>query len=64
MKKLVISDLHLCCICSLYFKSPCESDPCKNGADGVPEYDLNSYPAVNVNWDSMEQTVNTGECNL
>ncbi|KAL9979529.1 hypothetical protein ACROYT_G017205 [Oculina patagonica] len=23
--------------------SPCESDPCKNGADCVPEYELNSY---------------------
>ena len=26
-----------------YFQSPCESDPCKNGADCVPEYELNSY---------------------
>ncbi|KAL9951864.1 hypothetical protein ACROYT_G044603 [Oculina patagonica] len=23
--------------------SPCESEPCKNGADCVPEYELNSY---------------------
>ncbi|KAL9979561.1 hypothetical protein ACROYT_G017239 [Oculina patagonica] len=23
--------------------SPCESDPCKNGADCVPDYELNSY---------------------
>jgi len=23
--------------------SPCKSDPCKNGADCVPEYELNSY---------------------
>ena len=30
-------------LCSLYFQSPCESDPCKNGADCVPEYELNSY---------------------
>ena len=27
----------------IYFQSSCESDPCKNGADCVPEYDLNSY---------------------
>ncbi|XP_078353111.1 contactin-associated protein 1-like [Oculina patagonica] len=24
-------------------RSPCESEPCKNGADCVPEYELNSY---------------------
>ncbi|KAJ7315454.1 Basement membrane-specific heparan sulfate proteoglycan core protein [Desmophyllum pertusum] len=23
--------------------SPCESDPCKNGADCVPDYEMNSY---------------------
>ncbi len=26
-----------------YFQSPCESEPCKNGADCVPDYELNSY---------------------
>ena len=25
------------------FQTPCESNPCKNGADCVPEYELNSY---------------------
>ena len=28
---------------SLCFQSPCESDPCKNGAVCVPEYEFNSY---------------------
>ena len=27
----------------LYFQSPCESAPCKNGAVCVPEYERNSY---------------------